>query len=264
MSVPKEVTDLINTSGNNFHAKVAQWLVSNNWHVTVSPYYLDQTLGKAREIDLIAEKLWPIEQHGKASESKIAVRLFIECKYVLSHAIFWFADKDRVSAKNLVCADSLFRSDNIYTDDHHYLAQSQRVAKLFASSKSKSSENEPFYKALNQALNGMISLKDKPLSIPYVVKYPELAKTILEFPVIVCHSFESMYAVDFYDDSDPKPIQENFQLEVQYAYVDRHQAQNDSYFLVDFVEFKQLGLYMEAIGKDAQTSAFFNLQRWQR
>ena len=32
----------------------------NGWHVVVSPYYMDQTQSKAREIDLVAEKLWPV------------------------------------------------------------------------------------------------------------------------------------------------------------------------------------------------------------
>lgn len=258
MSVPQEVIHLIHGSGNNFHAKVAQWLVSNEWHVTVSPYYLDQTLGKAREIDLVAEKLWPICGHFGSLAGHIAVRLFIECKYVPSYAVFWFADKDNVSAKKLVCSSNSFRMENTYTEKHHYLSQGHKVAKLFASSKEKAPENEPFYKALNQALNGMVSLRGRPLSIPSVVESRSSVKTVLEFPVVVCSSFGSMYAADFYNDSNPKLIQENFQLEVQYAYVDRQQTQHDDYFLLDFVEFNQLSAYMEAIGKDAETGAFFN------
>ena len=60
MSVPDEITKLIDNSGNNFHAKVARWLSNDGWHITVSPYYMDQSQSKAREIDLIAEKAWPI------------------------------------------------------------------------------------------------------------------------------------------------------------------------------------------------------------
>ena len=43
MGVPKEVADLVKNSGNAFHAKVARWLCDNDWHVVVSPYYMDQT-----------------------------------------------------------------------------------------------------------------------------------------------------------------------------------------------------------------------------
>ena len=57
MGVPAEVSELLKDSGNNFHAKVACWLNDHNWHVIVSPYYMDQTQNKAREIDLIEEKL---------------------------------------------------------------------------------------------------------------------------------------------------------------------------------------------------------------
>lgn len=257
MSAPQEVIKLIQDSGNNFHAKVARWLVSNEWHVAVSPYYLDQTLGKAREIDLIAEKLWPTYDLFGNPFGDIAVRLFIECKYVPSYAVFWFADKDRISAKKLVCSSSPLRMDNTYTDKHHYLSQSQRVAKLFASSASRAPENQPFYKALNQVLNGMVSLRGTPLSISSVVGSHSSVKLVLEFPVVVCSSFDFMYAVDFYNDSNPELIQESFQLEVQYAYVDRNRTQHDDYFLLDFVEFNQLSAYMEAIDKDVATCANF-------
>ncbi|MFN7835128.1 MAG: hypothetical protein ACK5NY_04970 [Burkholderiaceae bacterium] len=60
MTAPSEITDLIKSSGNNFHAKVARWFADNGWHVVISPYYMDQTQSKAREIDLVAEKLWPL------------------------------------------------------------------------------------------------------------------------------------------------------------------------------------------------------------
>jgi len=178
MSVPKQVTELIQGSGNNFHAKVARWLANNGWHVIVSPYYMDQSQNKAREIDLIAEKLW---LSGRPVDD-IAVRLFIECKYVPSNAVFWFADKDRKSAEKLVCSSGPFGPDNLYTERHHYLSQSQRVAKLFASSTSKTPENEPFYKALNQALNGMVSLRGRPVSIPAVKESHRSPKALLEFP----------------------------------------------------------------------------------
>ncbi|MCF8025807.1 MAG: hypothetical protein K9K82_10010 [Desulfobacteraceae bacterium] len=79
MEVPDEVSKLVRNSGNNFHAKVARWLLDDNWHVVVSPYYMDQTQNKAREIDLIAEKLWPINDlSGWRQIGGVAVRLFVE------------------------------------------------------------------------------------------------------------------------------------------------------------------------------------------
>ena len=52
MKVPDEVLKLIRNSGNNFHAQVARWFTDHDWHVIVSPYYMDQTQLKAREIDV--------------------------------------------------------------------------------------------------------------------------------------------------------------------------------------------------------------------
>jgi hypothetical protein len=56
--IPQEVLQLVRSSGNNFHAEVARWFHANKWHIVISPYYMDQTQNKAREIGLIAERRW--------------------------------------------------------------------------------------------------------------------------------------------------------------------------------------------------------------
>lgn len=257
MEIPEKVTKLVRNSGNNFHAKVARWFSDNDWHVVVSPYYMDQTQNKAREIDLIAEKLWPIKPTFGFPIDDVAVRLFIECKFVPSHSVFWFAEKDQDSAQELVCASGLFRADNIYTKKHHYLAQSSKVAKLFATSASKAMENEPFYKALNQVLNAMVSMGGRPLSVPALKQSGRGLSAVIEFPVVVCSSFDQIYSVDFYTESQSESIKDNFQLEVRYAYIDMHNNQRDDYFLLDFVEFSKLEKFAEAIEEDAKVAAFF-------
>lgn len=254
MAVPKEITDLILSSGNNFHAKVARWLSEEGWRVVVSPYYMDQTQNKAREIDLVAEKTWPVRDPFGTAVSDVAVRLFIECKFIASDAVFWFADKDQESALELVCASGPFRANNSYTDRHHYLSKSHRVAKLFSTSNNnKNSENEPFYKALNQALNAMVSMRGQSVMTPSLKKTQYCA--ILDFPVVVCSSFDRVYSVDFYSDSPPEPIQDNFQLEVRYAYIDRNENRRDDFFLLDFVAFDKLEEFAKAIDIDAKTAA---------
>jgi hypothetical protein len=255
MGVPKEVSKLLKENGNNFHAKMARWLKDHHWHVIVSPYYMDQTQNKAREIDLIAEKFWPgIDMFGRPA-GDVVVRLFIECKYVFSHSVFWFAEKDQESALNLVCASSPFRADNMYTKQHHYLTQSPKVAKLFATSSKKAPENEPFYKALNQVLNAMVSMRGQPVSIPGLKESKRAPQVAIEFPAVVCSSFDQLYAVDFYMESQPEVIKDNFQLEARYAYIDRQNKQRDDYFLLDFVEFSQLEKFAEAIDEDAKVAA---------
>lgn len=256
MAVPKEITDLIEGSGNNFHAKVARWLTTNGWHVVVSPYYMDQSQNKAREIDLVAEKSWPISDPFGHPVDDIAIRLFVECKFVASDTVFWFADKDRDSATELVSANGIFRENNTYTEKHHYLSKSPRVAKLFSTANNKAAENDPFYKALNQALSAMVSMRGQPITIPELKKRQRHPRVLIEFPVVVCSSFENIYSADFYSDSEPEPVQDNFQLEVRYAYIDRQENQRNDFFLLDFVAFDKLTEFAAAIDKDASTAAF--------
>lgn len=256
MMIPKAILDLINGSGNNFHAKVAQLLTKDGWHVVVSPYYMDQTQSKAREIDLVAEKLWPVHDGFGRRSGDVAVRLFIECKFVASDAVFWFADKDRESALELVCANGLFQNKNSYTEKHHYLSQSPRVAKLFSTSNSKGSENEPFYKALNQSLNAMVSMRGQNLTMPSLRKSNRYPEGIIDLPVVVCSAFDKLYSVDFDSDSQPESIDNNFQLEVRYAYVDRQEQPQNDHFLLDFVAFDQLGEFLRAVADDAEAAAY--------
>lgn len=253
--VPKAVEALINSSGNSFHAKVARWFTEHGWHIVVSPYYMDQSQGKAREIDLVAEKLWNTRGHFGENAGHIAVRLFVECKYVATEAVFWFADKDTSAAKQLVFATHPFRKDNTFSLEHHYLSSNERVAKLFASNNAKASENEPFYKALNQALSATVSLRGRPHSLRRAGNNPRPIHATLEFPVVVCSSFDKMYSTDFDQHSSARGVSENFQLEVRYAYADKVGHQRDEYFLLDFVAFDQLPRFLEQIGKDAEAAA---------
>jgi len=254
--VPRDITTLIESSGNSFHAKVARWFSDHEWHVVISPYYMDQAQNKAREIDLVAEKLWPVDNVFGQRIGSLAVRLFVECKYVPSHSVFWFADKDRASAEELVCSGGIYRERNRETNDHHYLSQGSKVAKLFATSGNKSTENDPFYKALNQTLNAMVAMRGQAVSIPSIKHAQEAPSPVIEFPMVVCSSFDQMYEVDFFSDSEPGSIENNFQLEVRYAYIDGKTQRND-YFLIDFVEFGQLDHFEDSIDNDARIAAFF-------
>lgn len=174
MSIPKEVELLIEKSGNTFHAKVARWFKENGWHVAVSPYYMDQTQVKAREIDLIAERLWPaFDQYGKPS-GHIAVQLFIECKYIPSYSVIWLAERDMKKAEKIV--DRAIPLKFSFAAGHHYLSE-RAVAKLFASQRGgkaqhepRSGEDDPLYKAVNQVLNGMVSLRGRPARIQIPIK----------------------------------------------------------------------------------------------
>src|SRR3982751_6141492 len=120
MTVPAEVQELIDGSGNNFHARVARWFAANGWRTTVSPYYMDQSHQKARELDLVVEKAWPIGDGHGGSKGVVITRLFVECKFVPGYGVFWFADKNRVTAEELVLSSGNFRRNNTFTNRHHY------------------------------------------------------------------------------------------------------------------------------------------------
>ena len=96
----------------------------------------------------------------------------------------------------------------------------------------------------------------QPVSVPSLKNFRRSPRAVIELPVVVCSSFEQFYSVDFYNDSKPELVKDNFQLEVRYAYIDRYQNQRDDYFLLDFVEFNQLDKFTKAIDEDAKVAAF--------
>jgi hypothetical protein len=149
-----------------------------------------------------------------------------------------------------------YRGNRAYSQKHHYLKNSPSVAKLFTSSNSKTQETEPFYKALNQALNGTVAMRSQHPSHPVLIDLSDRKIITLNYPVVVCSSFAQLYSVDFIEESEPAVIKENFQLEVQYAFHDRAGNQRDDYFLLDFVEFEQLEKFQEAIDEGANAGAY--------
>lgn len=217
-----EIEKIIDESGNSFHCKVTNFFKEKAWHTLVSPYYMDGATNKPREIDLIAEKQWSRERdHGHGKSGALTIRLFIECKYIPQPTVFWFSDKDIAAATEWVISHTpLVKRENIYTQKHHYLASEQKVAKLFASRNKPNLENEAIYRALNQSLNATIYLRGRESIIPDIQsgRIPELAS--VEMPVILCNSFSNFYGVEMDNQSTPEPINENFQLEVNYAYRD--------------------------------------------
>ncbi len=257
MNIPSEVQELIDGSGNTFHAKVTRWFRSNGWSTIISPYYMDQTQQKARELDLIVEKVLPIKGTFGAWSGEIAVRLFVECKFLPSYSVFWFTDKDRSAIEEMVCASGKYHRNNTYTAKHHYLSSGDRIAKLFASSNARGQESEPFYKALNQSLNGLVSMRTQ---LPREFSSGRRSggfQITLDYPVVVCSSFSQLYAADFAGTKETSLVQDNFQLEVHYAYVEASGQSRDELFLLDIVEYEQLPQFVSAVDEDGNVAGFF-------
>lgn len=250
----KDVKSIIMKSGNAFHSKVLKYLKAEDWTILISPYYHDNVTNKPREIDLIAEKAFTVKDYDKFLGT-VNIKLFIECKYISQKTVFWFHDKDKQKAEELITQTTPLRKDNTYTNKHHYLAGVNYVAKLFADEGKRSADNELFYKALNQSLNAMVYYRDRE-SILQPNQHRYILRTV-NYPIIICNSFDNLYKVDIESDNDPLNINDNFQLEVSYAYMDSNGQNRNEYFLIDILQFDLLNDFLEKIKNDAALIGYF-------
>jgi hypothetical protein len=213
-------------------------------------------------MDLIAEKLWRVSDCSKGTTGHVAVRLFIECKYLQTHSVIWVAEKDQHQAEKLVGRFLPLKSQEYRK--HHYLCDDP-VAKLFASGKpdrarNDGSELDPLYRAVNQVLNGMVSLRGRPVTHPDVARFGPIKK-FFDYPVIICSSFDKMFAVEFYNDAVVRRVEQNFQLEIEYAYSASNGATLSDYFLLDFVSENRLCQFQQAVDDDVKAAE--RALRWQ-
>ncbi|MBW2647796.1 MAG: hypothetical protein JRE23_16820 [Deltaproteobacteria bacterium] len=253
----KEIEALVNESGNSFHCRVVNFLRDKGWQTLVSPYYMDSATNKPREIDLIAEKSWIYKNQFEGKRGDVIFKLFIECKYIPQANVFWFSEKDVVSAKQWVITSTPLPENNMFTERHHYLATNPKVAKLFASKSRPNAENEVIYKALNQSLNAMVYLRGRQsINREYRERRIPILTTI-EMPVILCNSFAGFYRVEMEESGEPRPIDTNFQLEVNYAYLDQQKNHRTEYFLIDIVDFGKLDTFLDVL--DADKDAIFQI-----
>ena len=247
------IKDLIEGSGNNFHFKVVEFLREKKWEILISPYYTDNITDKPREIDIVAEKEFVVNNWMPIRTSPIGnlnVKLFIECKYIDSETVFWFDDKDREKAIKRVSIDTSLKSPdvNVGINKHHYLSNNQ-VAKLFVSSRSRSQENEIIYRALNQSLNAMVYYKNTGSIISEEKNNAlEILKTV-NYSLVLCNSFDKFYRVDSEKREGYSKIDKNFQLEVNYAYLDKDKNSKSDYFLVDIIDFNRFDKFLEMLEK---------------
>ena len=252
-----KVKKIIKQSGNTFHCKVLKYLQEKGWTVLISPYYNDNVSSKPREIDLIAEKAFDAKDNWGKFFGTVNVKLFIECKYISQKTVFWFHDKNKLEAEELVTQTTPLRKDNAYTQKHHYLEDEGGVAKLFADERKRSADNEIFYKALNQSLNAMIYYRNKESIIKLPNGENSYIRQIVNYPVIVCNSFDNLYRVEIDAEDGPSNISDNFQLEINYAYMTPDGKNRNEYFLIDIINFSLMDSFLEKIEADTKLVAFF-------
>ena len=246
---------LVATSGNRFQCKVANYFRARAWAVLLSPYYVDSSSDKTRELDLIVERQFPVPAMRPGPPKAIAVRLFIECKYIANGVVFWIDEMDFWRARDWICTNTnCFRPDNIYTNQHHYLTRGSTAAKLFETDKKQrgGEDIDPMFRTVNQCLNGYIHTKSRELLTGNTVG-AEI--TQLNYPVVVRSSFAQFFQTHTAADPDiepPTPMQDNFGLEVNYAYVIPSRGAVKQYFLVDVLDFAKLDDFLQAIAVEVQ------------
>jgi hypothetical protein len=259
LTIEEEVEAIVNESGNSFHCRVANYLQAQGWHIQVSPYYMDSSTNKPREIDIIAEKAWSYNDKFEGIHGTINIKLFIECKYIPNTNVFWFGAKDMASSREWLERNTPLERENHFLNMHHYVATNPEIAKLFSSKNRPNTENEVIYKALNQSLNSMVYLRHRESIIPAPNdRHPNVLANI-EMPVIACNSFDKFYRTNMNDDAAAQKIEDNFQLEVNYAYVDQAQNNQNEFFLIDVVDFNQIDNFLSLI--EADKDALFQVIR---
>ena len=253
MNDMEETKKIIDESGNGFHCRVLNEFRSKGWNTLVSPYYLDEISNKPREIDLVAEKEFEYNDNFSSKYGTINVKLFIECKYITQKVVFWFDNKDIISARKWVLSNTSLLDNNVLTDQHSYLTKNLMVAKLFSSKTKQNPENEPIYKAINQSLNAMVYLRSRGSIIPPIPKRHSNILTTFSYPIIICNSFDNFYRVEMLNQDNPHKIDDNFQLEVNYAYMDSNKNNKNEFFQIDVIDFNKLDSYLGIIDSDVNT-----------
>lgn len=243
---------IISESGNNFHSKVVECFRERGWSVSISPYYLDGSTNKPREIDLVTEIAKPYNDVFKPNvRGNVTVKLFVECKYIPKVNVFWIDQVNEGSALSWLKKHLPGDEHKVWLEKHHYVTSGKEVAKLFGSENGKQTENEPFYKAINQSLNSVVNLRSGPPVIPNRTNgYPNPPVYCLAMPVIICNSFEKLYSTSMVNGADPVNMTDHFKIEIDYAYLDSKKRNVSEYFLIDVVDFNNIETYFKALEED--------------
>ena len=243
------IQEIINKSGNSFHTKVILSLREKEWNVLISPYYSDNATGKAREIDIVAEKLYEMKSLGVAT-AYIKIQLLIECKYTKDEkkkdTVFWFDSMSSNKVKKHIQKISPLKEDYLNGNEHHYLLL-EEAAKLFESTK-ENYENEDYYKAIDQVLKAYVYFNTINLNLDDQNKTGPPVHTI-KYPVIISNNFNRLHGISISGGKHYR-LMDNFVLDLQYAYTDREGKYKNDYFIIDFVSFEKLQKYISDIEKN--------------
>ena len=252
----QQAKQLMETSGNGFHCKVAEYFRAKHWRVLLSPFHIDPSTDKARELDLIAEKYFYVPQYHHGDPTVVTIRLLVEFKYIPKEGgvLFWFDSLNLRRAMEWVIRNTPFERNHITFYKQHYLRNREDknarepVAKLFASETQKMPENEPMYRAVNQCLSGYINNSREVHS----KRADNVKARTISYPAIVCSSFAGCFRTDVATQADPVPLTSDCQLEINYAYVTPQGRSREEYVLIDLVQCSGLDDFLATIELEAE------------
>jgi len=231
--------ELLVASGNSLHYRVVNALRARGWDVLVSPFYRDGFSDKPREIDIVAQKLYPFAVDNVAGAGQVVVRLFIECKYVNTKTIFWFDEKDKVRAASFLAKYGSVKDYPGLARLHYHTTD--EVAKLFNTENDRAREDWVFG-AINQSLNSLIANRSAIHMFGYQVKFRDL----FNYPLVVVNSFESIRSVDQKSPGVINEIKDPFLVEINYVTPDVSGKDSNEYFLIDFLSEQNLDDFLNA------------------
>jgi hypothetical protein len=250
-------SEIIENSGNTFHAKVAHRFREAGWQVLVSPYYVDNATDKPREVDLICERLWIATPQWNTEPPRLfRIQLIVECKYIPNNSatVFWFDGTNQAKVDELIISRLPFFQESTGIQLHHYKTASPLgVAKLFQSRSAsgvQNEEREPIYMALNQCVGALIGLGNlQPLTSP--PRWRTFRdEHLVRYPVVVCSTFDRFRRTSMMG-GPPETIDDSFLMELNYAWRNTAGASIRQFALVDIVAFEMLDQFLHALSREA-------------
>jgi hypothetical protein len=245
----------VDEDGNDFHYQVVDFFKTQGWIVKISPYYTDLITQKPREIDIIAQKKWPVIERHRQKRADILIRLFIECKWILPAISlhFNFIENDKSLAESLARNNNVLRKrayppiEDTSKDPpriHHYLQQNE-VAKSCACSGSRNNK-DIFFEAWDQVLHALIYFSNQPSQqrwVPVDDNYRKDVNHIVDYPIVVVSSFDTFFKRDW-NSKISTPMKDNFLWSVEYSYTvashNQDQIPKRDDFFIDITNFPTL------------------------
>lgn len=253
------VNNLIEKSGMITHHGVISKFKDKGWKLLISPYYYDNISDSTKEIDIIAERQFNSASIASISSAQINIQLFLECKYIKDEIVLWFDDRDIDKAvirmekdSGLGIAHKKSRAD-ITKEKFHYL-EDDKVVKIYSTQNNK---QDVIYKAITQCLNSRIyydQWANHPIFFDFS-NHPESKNKIIKFPVIVCDNFDKLLNVKFTNEKayTYDKINNSFELEVNYTYLDKERKAITDYFLIDVLDFNAVDSFLDKLDTEIQS-----------